>query len=148
MAMTGLQTLDQSVQTTNVWLNGIMQELHTLDRQEAYQAMRAALHALRDRLSIDEAAHLAAQLPTVVRGVYYEGWRPAGKPDECRGRREFFGKMQQELTHEGLRRDPERTFQAVARALSQHVTDEEIDEVKQALPTEIRQLWPEAAPAV
>ena len=50
MAMTGLQTLDQSVQTTNVWLNGIMQELHTMDRQEAYQAMRATLHVLRDRL--------------------------------------------------------------------------------------------------
>jgi uncharacterized protein (DUF2267 family) len=148
MAMTGLQTLDQSVQTTNVWLNGIMQELHTMDRQEAFQALRAALHALRDRLPVDEAAHLAAQLPTVVRGVYYEGWRPAGKPDKCRDRREFFGRMQQELTNDELRRDPERTFRAVAWALSQNVTNGEIDEVKQALPADIRQLWPEAAPVV
>jgi uncharacterized protein (DUF2267 family) len=148
MTMTGLQSLDDSVHTTNVWLNGIMQELHTLDRQEAFQAMRATLHVLRDRLPVDEAAHLAAQLPMVVRGVYYEGWRPAGKPDKCRDRKEFFGKMQQELTHEELRRDPERTFRAVARTLSQHVTGGEVDEVKQALPAEIRQLWPEPTPVV
>ena len=148
MTMTGLQSLDDSVHTTNVWLNGIMQELHTMDRQEAFQAMRATLHALRDRLPVDEAAHLAAQLPMVVRGVYYEGWRPAGKPDKCRDRQEFFGKMQQELTHEELRRDPERTFRAVARTLSQHVTGGEVDEVKQALPAEIRQLWPETTPVV
>ena len=146
MAMTGLQTLDHSVQTTNVWLNGIMQELHTMDRQEAYQAMRATLHVLRDRLPVDEAAHLAAQLPTVIRGVYFEGWRPSGKPEKCRDRREFFGRMQEELTHEELRRDPERTFRAVIHTLSQHVTQGEVEEVKQSLPSEIRELWPEATP--
>lgn len=148
MTMTGLQSLDESVHTTHVWLNGIMQELHTLDRQEAFQAMRATLHAVRDRLPVDEAAHLAAQLPMVVRGVYYEGWRPAGKPEKCRDRAEFFGRMRQELTHEKLRRDPERTFRAVARTLSQHVTEGEVEEVKQSLPAEIRELWPEKTPVV
>lgn len=143
MTMTGLQSLDDSVHTTNVWLNGIMQELHTMDRQEAFQAMRATLHALRDRLPVDEAAHLAAQLPMVIRGVYYEGWRPAGKPDKCRDRQEFFGKLQRELTRDELRRDPERVFCAVVQTLSQHVTNGEVEEVKQSLPSDIRELWPE-----
>ena len=104
MTMTGLQTLDHSVQTTNVWLNGIMQELHTMDRQEAWQALRASLHALRDRLPVDEAAHLAAQLPLVIRGVYFEGWRPAGKPDKVRDAQEFLGHVRRELPNEQLKR--------------------------------------------
>ena len=70
-------------------------------------------------------------------------WRPAGKPDKCRTRKEFFGKLQGELTRDELRRDPERVFCAVVQTLSQHVTNGEVEEVKQSLPSEIRELWPE-----
>jgi uncharacterized protein (DUF2267 family) len=30
------------------------------------------LHALRDRLTVEEASDLAAQLPMLIRGLYYE----------------------------------------------------------------------------
>jgi uncharacterized protein (DUF2267 family) len=33
------------------------------------------LHALRDRLPPEIAVHLSAQLPMLVRGIYYEGWK-------------------------------------------------------------------------
>lgn len=148
MTMTGLQALDHSVHTTNVWLNSIMQELHTMDRQEAWQALRASLHALRDRLTVDEAAHLAAQLPLIIRGVYFEGWRPAGKPEKVRDGQEFLTHVQRELANEQLRRDPERIFRAVIRTLSQHVTQGEIEEVRQSLPAEVRRFWPEATPVI
>ena len=45
-------------------------------RKQSYAALRAVLHRLRDRLSVDGAAHLGAQLPTLIRGVYYDGWKP------------------------------------------------------------------------
>ncbi|MFI5387889.1 MAG: DUF2267 domain-containing protein, partial [Fimbriimonadales bacterium] len=50
------------------------------DLHRAYQALRAVLHALRDRVEPDVAAHVAAQLPLLVRGIFYEGWDPGKTP--------------------------------------------------------------------
>src|ERR1700754_110370 len=66
-------------------------------RNQSYAALRAVLHALRDRLSVDKAAQLAAQFPMLIRGVYYDGWDPSRVPQRMkrdefleRVRREFF----------------------------------------------------------
>ena len=77
MSTTGLPVFDTTVQETNLWLKAIMEALHTDDRHLAYLALRATLHALRDRLGPENAVHLAAQLPMLLRGLYYEGWRLA-----------------------------------------------------------------------
>ena len=76
MSTTGLKVFDTTVQETNTWLRGLMENLHLTDRQEAYHDLRVTLHALRDRLTVEEAAHLAAQLPMLIRGLYYEGGTP------------------------------------------------------------------------
>lgn len=80
MTTTGLEIFDTTVQKTNRWLAGIAERLDHRDRQHAYQALRGVLHALRDRLTIDEAAHLGAQLPMLVRGIFFEAWQPARPP--------------------------------------------------------------------
>src|SRR5271165_2158597 len=55
----------------------------------AYRALRSVLYVLRDRLTPEQAVHLGAQLPILVRGTYYEGWRIAGKPSYGRQPAEF-----------------------------------------------------------
>jgi uncharacterized protein (DUF2267 family) len=80
MSATGLRVFDTTIQTTNIWLDEIMQELNWDDRHRAYHALRAVLHTLRDRLSVDEVAQLSAQLALLVRGAFFEGWHPAHKP--------------------------------------------------------------------
>ena len=84
MTMTRLDILDRSVEKTHVWLNDLAEELGTDDPRYAYRVLRAFLHAVRDHLSVDEAAQLAAQLPIFVRGVFYEGWDPSGTPERAR----------------------------------------------------------------
>ena len=76
MSSTGLEVFDETVHKTNIWLKEIAQVLGP-DRHRAYNALRAVLHCLRDRLTVDEAAQLGDQLPMLVRGIYYEAWHPA-----------------------------------------------------------------------
>ena len=65
-----------TVHATHVLLNDVAGRLGTPGTRPAYHALRAVLHALRDRLPAPEAADLAAQLTTIVRGVFYEGFQP------------------------------------------------------------------------
>jgi len=61
MSATGLEVFDKTVQTTNTWLKEIM-EVTGPDRRRAYRVLAAVLHALRDRLTVDEAAQLARSM--------------------------------------------------------------------------------------
>lgn len=93
MSMTGLEVFDATVQKTHEWLKALMEELGWQeDRQRAYLALRAVLHALRDRLLLREALHLGAQLPMLIRSFYYEGWNPTHTPLKERHTEEFLRK--------------------------------------------------------
>lgn len=139
MSMTGLEVFDETVQQTNIWLKEVMEELGP-DRQRAYRATRAVLHALRDRLVVDEAAHLGAQLPMLMRGIYYEGWKPSAVPTRERSKDEFFQKISNEL--QDVRPiNAQTAAEAVFRTLSRHVTEGEIEDVKAVLPADIREVW-------
>jgi uncharacterized protein (DUF2267 family) len=140
MSTSGLEVFDTTTQKTNVWLKDLMQELGWDDRHKAYRALRSTLHALRDRLTIEEVAQLSAQFPMLVRGFYYEGWDPTGKPVRARHADDFFAQIEREFTPDDAV-DPEVVARAVFAVLSHRVTEGEINDVKQVLPSEIRNLW-------
>lgn len=141
MSRTGLAVFDNTVQTTNVWLHEVMRELGWDDRHRAYQALRAVLHAVRDRMTVAEAADLGAQLPMLVRGLYFEGWNPAATPARGRDRERFLAPVSAAFKD---RPDviPEAVVWAVFKVLEKHVSAGEIDEVKRLLPEPIRTLCP------
>lgn len=128
------------------WINETMGHLRVDDPQVAYRALRGTLHALRDRLQPEEAVDLGAQLPTLIRGVYYEGWRPAATPQRLRTRQEFFDRVSRELVEQ---RDPtpEAAVRAVFELLANHVTAGEVRDVMGMLPEALRELWPKASPS-
>lgn len=142
MSTTGLEAFDSTLQKTNIWLSDIMQELGWEgERQRAYLGLRSVLHALRDRLTVEEALHLGAQLPMLVRGFYYEGWKIAGKPLKERHREDFLA----HITHD-FRNDERIDAEAIARAvftvIARHASAGEVEDVKRILPAELRALWP------
>jgi uncharacterized protein (DUF2267 family) len=141
MSMTGLEVFDTTVHKTNSWLKEVMQEIYRDDRRKAYDALRATLHALRDRLTVEEVAQLGAQLPMLIRGFYYEGWDPTRKPVKLRDREEFLSLIDREFRADDTL-NPELIARAVFKVLSDRVTAGEIEDVKHVLPKEIRSLWP------
>ncbi|MEV5834457.1 DUF2267 domain-containing protein [Nocardia sp. NPDC052112] len=69
-----------AVQTAHNWVRAVADSLDTDDSVFAYRALRAWMHTVRDRISVSSSAHLAAQLPELLRGAYYEGWVPSHVP--------------------------------------------------------------------
>ena len=140
VSSTGLEVFDETLHKTNTWLKEIAQALD-LDRHGAYQVLRAVLHCLRDRLTINEAAQLGDQFPMLVRGIYYEAWHPAGKPEKIRSRDEFLAGITARIAMKQSI-DAENAARAVFQTLESHVSAGEIRHVLHVLPQEIRTLWP------
>ncbi|HEY5622272.1 MAG TPA: DUF2267 domain-containing protein [Gammaproteobacteria bacterium] len=135
---------DKTIEKTNAWLDDIEASMDWDDPQKAYAALRAVLHALRDRLPADEAVDLAAQMPMLIRGFFFEGWHPANKPRKYRHKEEFLEQIEKEtrwLHGEEL----ERTVTAVFAVLSSRIEGGETQQVRDMLPSDLRELWPQPA---
>jgi uncharacterized protein (DUF2267 family) len=142
MSATGLEVFDKTVQTTNGWLKEI-EEFTGPDRRRAYRVLAAVLHVLRDRLTVDEAVQLGAQLPILVRGFYImiNGITLPGSPNGCATRMSSWVRSQPNWTTSVLsilRTRPAPSF----RCLSAISPPGEIEHVKATLPAHIRELWP------
>jgi uncharacterized protein (DUF2267 family) len=142
MPMTGLKAFDTTIEKTNLWLKEIMQEMETEDRHRAYLALSAVIHALRDRLPVDEVVQLGAQLPMMIRGLYCEGWDPKYQPIKM-DRTSFL-----QYVRDYFRQEPDLDAEKVSRAvfyfLSRRVAGGEIKNVKGVLPKDLRELWEES----
>ncbi|HXG80507.1 MAG TPA: DUF2267 domain-containing protein [Sphingomicrobium sp.] len=143
MSANGLEVFDKTLETTHVWLNEIMKDLGP-DRQVAWKVLSVVLRKLRDRLPIGLAAHLGAQLPILIRGVYYDQFEPGKLPTECDSREEFVAEVAEWLSD--IRPvDPDEAVRSVFKVLSHHVDPGQIAKVREALPRSLRQSWETAA---
>lgn len=133
-------SVDTATRTTEDWIDDFVQRLQWHDRDRAYLALITALHALRDCLHQDEAIYLGAQLPALLRGLYYEGWHPTSPP-AAKSRSEFL-----ERIHDGLHRDPGIDAEQVARAmfalLAARLSTAEVEDAKASTPHALHNLWP------
>jgi uncharacterized protein (DUF2267 family) len=133
---------DNTMQKTQIWLNDLMQDLDWEDRpHKAYLGLRTVLHALRDRLTVEEAVQLGAQLPMLVRGFYYEGWTPKHKPHKERHKEQFLNHVR-EAFRDDVTVNPQQLVRAVFRVLQRHTSPGEIDDVKHVMPKALQELWP------
>jgi len=138
--MTAIENLTSAASAAEDWIDDLMRRLGWHDRQRVYLALLATLHALRDCLGRDEAVYLGAQLPALLRGLYYEGWRPSARATG-RTRSAFL-----ERIHDGVHRDPaidpEQVARAVMAQLSARLPAAELEDAKAATPRALHNLWP------
>jgi len=141
MSTATVSSFDSTLQQTHHWLDQVTEELGRGDRQQAYRVLRAVLLVLRDRLTVEEATDLGAQLPMLVRGIYYEQWNPSKVPTRDRKREDFLAHIA-ESTQEQGDGDPEALARAVFSVLDRNITEGQVNDVKSNLPEDIRLLWP------
>ena len=142
MSANGLEVFDRTLETTHIWLNEICNDLGP-DKQVAWKVLSTVLHKLRDRLTINLAAHLGAQLPLLIRGVYYDQFEPGKMPSEFRSREEFIAEVAEWLS-DTRPVDPDEAIRSVFRVLSRHISEGQVNKVREALPKGLRQMWESA----
>jgi uncharacterized protein (DUF2267 family) len=139
MSATGLDVFDKTIHVTNVWLRDIMEEIGP-DRQTAWKVLSIVLHKLRDRLPLEVAAHLGAQLPLLIRGVYYDQFRPDDLPADWNNMEELVDDVADWLS-DTRPVNPNVAVRAVFRVLSEHVPEGQIEKVRRTLPRRDRRAW-------
>ena len=138
---TGLPVFDTTIQETNEWLKAVETHLPPCSRQQAYSALRAALHVLRDRLPMEGVLGFSAQLPLLLRGVFLEGWRPADGPTDVRSQLDFAGLVSDRLPP-GFPREPNAVAAAVFGVIAERLDPGEVQKTVRYLPAPMRSLWP------
>jgi uncharacterized protein (DUF2267 family) len=142
MGETGLSTFDTTVEKTNHVLHDIEQAYGWPKdrRNQSYAALRATLHALRDRLTVDVTAQLAAQLPVLIRGIYYDGWDPGAVPVKM-SREDFLARVRRDFPYT-IEGDIPGLVDTVLQILRRHISDGEWDDMKSTLPKDLATALP------
>ena len=133
--------LDTSVQRTHEWLHEIGAELGVDNERAAYAALRATLHAVRDRLPAELVAHFGAELPTFIRGIYYEGWHPSAVTLKAAHKTDFCESVREKLEGHDELQHVDQVVRAVIRVLDHRIEPGQIAHVVDALPEKARRLW-------
>lgn len=139
MSTNSLPVFDKTLQTTHIWLDDIMEEIGP-DRQVAWHVLGGVLRVIRDRIPADLAAHLGAELPLLVRGTYYDQYRPVEQPLPVRSRDEFLEWVSESVR--GTRPvDPETAVRTVFGVLSRHIDAGQAAKIRAAMPLPVQELW-------
>jgi uncharacterized protein (DUF2267 family) len=142
--MSGHESFDHAIQEGDLWLRKVAERLHFEDRRHAYSGLRAILHALRDRLTPESAVHLSAQLPMIIRGLYFEGWHMSGKPVSVSSVDEFCTYVTEVLPPK-FPMDAKTLAQGVFEVIWGELDPGEVAKIIDQLPVALRALWPAIA---
>jgi uncharacterized protein (DUF2267 family) len=146
---------DSSLHKTNTILKAIADRFAWTDKHKAYVAFRAVIHTLRDRLPIESAVSFAAQLPLVLKGVFYDGWKPIDKPLKM-NHLEFADLVDERMhppygieigDNASIEETPEQVISGVLAVMESYTDPAEVRKIKALLPKDFTNVFNEIAPA-
>ncbi|WP_146589700.1 DUF2267 domain-containing protein [Puniceibacterium confluentis] len=142
MSAQGLEVIDHTVQLTHEWINELRERLDWSSSRDALRLLRVTLVQIRDHLGHDEVAQLSAQMPLLIRGMFFEGWQPSHVPVRDRKLEHFVSAIEDQV---GDVQDWRGTkdIAAVFRTLDDKISEGEIRDIKACLPQSLRDLWPD-----
>ena len=137
---------DADLHHASAGLASVAKRIPPGEADAAKRVLRSVLHALRDFLGPTRATALAAQLPTVIRGVYFEGFRAGKRTPTVRTKSEFLSRIAKELGVESSI-EAQTAADAVLHTLWNHIDPGEVASIKAHLPG-IATLWPTRPDAI
>lgn len=135
------RSMKHSFDVTNEWVHQIDQMVTWEDSNRSFRLLRVTLQSLRDMLAVDEAVQLAAQFPTYVRGVYFEGWDPSRTPAQEREKVDFLARVNDAFDRSRLE-DTEEAVSIIFSFLNTRISSGEIQDVRKSLRKSLREIWP------
>ena len=138
--MTSPTNFSHAANQAQQWVNELAEDLKW-NEQKAYRLLRSVLHTLRDWLSPQEMADLSAQLPVLIRGLYFEGWKPMATPAFDRKKRDFVIRVRANMAGDSDV-DIDASISAVFKLLDRHISHGEIVQVRNSMKKSLRELWP------
>lgn len=132
---------DRAVHEAREWVDDVQSRLGA-HREQAYSALLAGLHACRDAIDHHDAVHVGNCLPILLRGCYFEGWRPENPHSHARSRRSFLTHIQSEMPDDPSV-DPEAVARAVLAVIVERLPLAEAETMKIATPSDMDNLWPD-----
>lgn len=127
-----------TISKTNELINVIAEKLG-MNKHHACRTMRVVLHTLRDRLPLDEAVNLSAQLPILMKGVYFDGWDPSLVPIKY-NKDQFIDFISLQLPS-GYSDRTEEIIKLVLDTIFEQMNPHEIDKIKKVLPDYLKVLF-------
>lgn len=137
MARRRAEVFEHTVQTTHEWLADVAEVFGTHDQRFALRVVRAWLHALRDRMTVFEAVNFGAQLPELLRGIYYDGWSPSRVPMKY-GPEEFAARFAAEARIPVS--DVNWTAARIALVMQAHLSPGQLEHALAQLPAWLREI--------
>lgn len=141
MSARGLDVIDRTVQKTYEWVNELRDRLDWSSDRDALRLLRVTLHQIRDRVHVNETAQLSAQLPVLLRGMYFEGWQPHLVPLSGRHASDFIDAIEHHVGDVMEYRGKQDIF-AVFQLLNNRISMGEVNDIRANLPEDIRAMWP------
>jgi uncharacterized protein (DUF2267 family) len=142
MSSQGLEVIDHTVQLTHEWINELARRLDWASHRDVLRLLRVTLCQIRDHLGHEEVAQFSAQMPLLIRGMFFEGWTPAHTPIRDSKGDHFVAAIRAQVGRVQSWRGVE-DITAVFMTLNTRISAGEIADIKAGLPMSVRQLWPD-----
>ncbi|MBB6408908.1 DUF2267 domain-containing protein [Mesorhizobium sangaii] len=139
MSHTSFSGFTHAAQQAQQWVNELARDL-CWSEPSACRLLRSVLHTVRDWLSPAEMADLSAQLPVLIRGIYFEGWNPSVPACE-RKKSDFVLSVRTSFGYDDDV-DFDVAINAVFKLLDRHISHGEIVQVRNSMKKSLRKLWP------
>ncbi|MGZ5279268.1 MAG: DUF2267 domain-containing protein [Pseudobdellovibrionaceae bacterium] len=144
--VTGTRNIDEAVHKLNGWLLELMKAMNWDSRERALSAYRATLHTVRDLLPDNNVVHFGAQLPLILKGIFYDGWTLKTRPIyQVHTASQFYDLVRFELGSANLKFDNETIRQftkAIFQTMTKHMGEKEMRKVKALLRENVRDIIP------